>query len=110
MEYGAARLPTSSAGARLAVEGLHYAYDPDAPLLKGVTFDVEPGRTVAVVGATASGKSTLTSLMTRLVDPDAGRITVDDVDLRELARGRSRVRSHWFHRQPSSSTTPSGAT
>jgi ATP-binding cassette subfamily B protein len=42
---------------------------------------------VALVGATASGKSTLTSLLTRLVDPDRGRILVDRVDLRELARG-----------------------
>ena len=87
MEYGAARLPAAAHAARLAVDGLHYAYDPDAPLLKGVTFDVEPGRTVAVVGATASGKSTLTGLMTRLVDPDAGRISIDGEDLRDLARG-----------------------
>ena len=87
MEYGAARLPAAAHAARLAVDGLHYAYDPDAPLLKGVTFDVEPGRTVAVVGATASGKSTLTALMTRLVDPDAGRILIDGEDLRDLARG-----------------------
>jgi ATP-binding cassette subfamily B protein len=87
MEYGAARIPPSARGARLAVDGLHYAYDADAPLLKGVTFDVEPGRTVAVVGATASGKSTLTGLMTRLVDPDAGRISIDGQDLRDLARG-----------------------
>ena len=87
MEYGDARIPASEAGARLAVEGLHYAYDADAPLLQGVTFDVQPGRTVAVVGATASGKSTLTGLMTRLVDPDAGRISIDGADLRDLARG-----------------------
>jgi len=87
MEYGAARIPAAARGARLAVDGLHYAYDADAPLLKGVTFDVEPGRTVAVVGATASGKSTLTGLMTRLVDPDAGRISIDGADLRDLARG-----------------------
>jgi ATP-binding cassette subfamily B protein len=87
MEYGAARIPPSARGARVAVDGLHYAYDADAPLLKGVTFDVEPGRTVAVVGATASGKSTLTGLMTRLVDPDAGRISIDGQDLRDLARG-----------------------
>lgn len=87
MEYGAARIPATARGARLAVDGLHYAYDADAPLLKGVTFDVEPGRTVAVVGATASGKSTLTGLLTRLVDPDAGRISIDGEDLRDLARG-----------------------
>ena len=46
-----------------------------------------PGRTVALVGATASGKSTLTSLMTRLVDPDAGRIRIDGHDLKGLRKG-----------------------
>ena len=64
-----------------------YRYDPDQPLLEGVSFTVEPGRTVALVGATASGKSTLTSLMTRLVDPAQGRILLDGVDLRDLAPG-----------------------
>ncbi|MCY7400499.1 MAG: ABC transporter ATP-binding protein/permease [Nocardioides sp.] len=87
MEFGSRDLPRSERGALLEVDDLHYAYDPTAPLLNGVTFDVQPGRTVAVVGATASGKSTLTSLMTRLVDPDAGQIRVDGLDLRDLRRG-----------------------
>ena len=87
MEFGSSDLPRSEQGALLEVDDLHYAYDPTAPLLNGVTFDVQPGRTVAVVGATASGKSTLTSLMTRLVDPDAGQIRVDGLDLRDLRRG-----------------------
>ena len=87
MPYGPAALPESGRAARLEVDGLGYAYDPDVPLLDEVTFDVEPGRTVALVGATASGKSTLTSLMTRLVDPDRGAIRVDGVDLRDLGRG-----------------------
>ncbi len=78
----------SAAGARLTVEHLAYRYDADQVLLDDVTFDVEPGRTVAVVGATASGKSTLTNLMARLVDPDAGRILIDGTDLRDLARGQ----------------------
>jgi ATP-binding cassette, subfamily B, bacterial len=87
MPYGPAQLPPTEAGAALAVEGLGYAYDPEVPLLEDVTFDVAPGRTVALVGATASGKSTLTSLLTRLVDPDRGRVLVDGVDLRDLGRG-----------------------
>jgi ABC-type multidrug transport system fused ATPase/permease subunit len=89
MPYGAGELPRRSAGAHLELDDLHYSYDPDAPLLTGVTFDVPPGRTVAVVGPTASGKSTLTNLMSRLVDPDAGAVRVDGVDLRDLRRASS---------------------
>jgi ABC-type multidrug transport system fused ATPase/permease subunit len=88
MVYGDAALPSSGRGAVLEVDSLHYAYDPGARLLDGVTFDVQPGRTVALVGRTASGKSTLTNLLTRLVDPDAGAVRIDGVDLRDLGRGQ----------------------
>ncbi len=79
--------PAAASGARLEVDGLGYRYDPDQPLIEGVSFTVEPGRTVALVGATASGKSTLTTLMARLVDPDEGRLVLDGTDLRDFARG-----------------------
>jgi ABC-type multidrug transport system fused ATPase/permease subunit len=79
--------PDAASGARLEVDGLGYRYDPDQPLIEGVSFTVEPGRTVALVGATASGKSTLTTLMARLVDPDEGRLVLDGTDLRDFARG-----------------------
>ena len=87
MPYGAGELPRTGQGAHLELDDLHYSYDPTSPLLTGVTFDVPPGRTVAVVGATASGKSTLTNLMSRLVDPDDGAVRVDGVDLRDLREG-----------------------
>jgi ABC-type multidrug transport system fused ATPase/permease subunit len=87
MRYGDDPATTTGAGASLAVEHLAYSYDPDQPVLQDVSFVVEPGRTVALVGATASGKSTLTNLMTRLVDPDGGRIVLDGTDLRDLAPG-----------------------
>ena len=87
MTYGEERLPRSASGALLQVDDLHYAYDAATPLLRGVDFSVEPGRTVALVGATASGKSTLTSLVTRLVDPDAGEIRIDGRDLKGLRKG-----------------------
>jgi ATP-binding cassette, subfamily B, bacterial len=87
MVYGAARVAGTGAGARLDVRDLGYRY-PDGPaLLSGLTFTVEPGRTVAVVGATASGKSTLTSLLLRLVDPDDGQVLLDGRDLRDLEPG-----------------------
>ncbi len=87
MPYGDEVLPSPAAGARLEVEGLGFAYEPDVPLLDDVTFDVEPGRTVALVGPTASGKSTLTHLLARLFDPQRGRVRVDGLDLRDLAHG-----------------------
>jgi ATP-binding cassette subfamily B protein len=87
MQYGDRAATMGDGGARLELAGLGYSYDPDQRLLDDVSFTVEPGRTVAVVGATASGKSTLTTLMSRLVDPDRGAILLDGTDLRELARG-----------------------
>lgn len=87
MAYGERRLPAAAGGALLELSRLAYSYEADNPLLTDVTFDVQPGRTVALVGPTASGKSTLTNLLTRLVDPDAGSIRVDGVELRELERG-----------------------
>ncbi|WP_240771056.1 ABC transporter ATP-binding protein [Nocardioides sp. GY 10113] len=87
MAYGEAVVAPSSSGVRLEVDGVGFGYDADRPLLRDLTFTVEPGRTVALVGATASGKSTLTTLLTRLVDVDDGSIRVDGTDLRDLDRG-----------------------
>jgi ABC-type multidrug transport system fused ATPase/permease subunit len=92
MQYGD-RLVASATdrdvlGARLEVRDLAYRYADGPPLLDALGFTVEPGRTVAVVGATASGKSTLTSLLVRLVDPAAGAVLLDGTDLRELAAGQ----------------------
>ena len=85
--YGEVRLPATRGGAGLEVERLDFGYVPGQRLLDGIDFAIEPGRTVAVVGATASGKSTLTSLVTRLVDPAAGTVRLDGTDLRDLAPG-----------------------
>ena len=70
----------------LGVEGVHFAYD-DAGVLHDVSFQVSPGRTVAIVGATGSGKSTLTGLLVRLVDPAAGAVRFDGVDVRDVRQG-----------------------
>jgi ATP-binding cassette, subfamily B, bacterial len=87
MEYGDRRLAPTGTGARLDVRDLAYRYDDGPPLLADLSFTVDPGRTVALVGATASGKSTLTSLLLRLVDPAQGAVLVDGRDLRELEPG-----------------------
>lgn len=87
MPFGARRLPPTPGGARLDVDGLVHGYEPGQRLLDGLTFGVAPGRTVALVGATASGKSTVATLLTRLVDPTGGTIRLDGTDVRELAPG-----------------------
>jgi ATP-binding cassette, subfamily B, bacterial len=73
---------------RLVFENVHFRY-PDAPesrpdLIDGLDLIIEPGETMALVGITGSGKSTLTALTTRLYDVTDGRITIDDVDVRDL--------------------------
>jgi ATP-binding cassette subfamily B protein len=84
MPYGAQTLAGSGAVA-LGVRDVTFRFeDAGSDVLENITLDVEPGRVVAVVGATGSGKSTLTSLLTRLVDPQAGTITVDGTDIRAL--------------------------
>src|SRR5690606_4015184 len=85
--YGAERLATRARGVHLEVDGVAFAHEAGAPLLEDVSFAVEPGRSVALVGQTASGKTTLANLVTRLVDPDRGTVRVDGHDLRDLAHG-----------------------
>lgn len=82
---------TSCRGA-LAFEDVVFGYDPEHPVLKGISFRIEPGERVAVVGATGSGKSTLLRLLSRLYDVQQGRVTVDDVDVRDYALSALRGR------------------
>jgi ATP-binding cassette subfamily B protein len=80
---------------RLAFADVHFRY-PDSPenypdLLDGVELELEPGETMALVGLTGCGKSTLTALTTRLYDVTGGSITVDGVDIRDLSREELRT-------------------
>jgi ATP-binding cassette, subfamily B, bacterial len=77
--------------ARVRLDGVELAHidtagDP-VRVLHDVTLDVEPGRTLAMVGPTGSGKSTLASLLVRLSDPDRGVVSIDGVDLRDVREG-----------------------
>ena len=83
--------PTAGRG-RVAFEDVHFAYTPDRPLLTGLNLVAEPGQTVAVVGPTGAGKTTLVNLLLRFYDVDAGRITLDGIDISTLHRRELRAR------------------
>lgn len=67
---------------KIDFEGVSFGYVPDVPVLKNVDFTVQPGETVAIVGHTGSGKSTIISLLNRLYDVEQGRILIDDVPVK----------------------------
>ena len=78
---------------KIEFQNVHFAYDEKQEVLKGIDFKVNPGETVAIVGATGAGKSTIISLITRLYDINSGNILIDDVDLKdyELYNLRSHI-------------------
>jgi len=68
----------------LRFEDVHFAYEPDKPVLKGISFDAPPGTVVALVGSSGSGKSTIAGLAASFLEPQAGHVLVDGVDLRKV--------------------------
>ncbi len=71
-------------------EGVTFGYLPELPVISEVDFEIPPGRTVAIVGSTGAGKSTLVNLLLRFHEPWSGRITIDGVDIAELQLGELR--------------------
>jgi len=69
---------------RVRFENVTFGYDPARPVLSGVDLELEPGKTVALIGHTGSGKTTLASLIPRFYDADDGRVTVDGADVRNV--------------------------
>jgi len=78
--------PLAPGPGRLLFENVTFGYDSERPVLEQVDLEVPAGRTVALVGPTGSGKTTLAALVPRFYDADAGTVLVDGVDVRELAR------------------------
>jgi ATP-binding cassette subfamily B protein len=83
--------PLQVARGHVRLEDVHFGYEPERQILKGVTLDVPPGTSVAVVGPSGAGKSTLARLLYRFYDPQGGRITIDGQDIREVAQGSLRA-------------------
>ncbi len=82
---GARPLPVGGPG-QVRFEDLDFGYEPDRLVLEGVDFEVGAGRTVALIGRTGSGKTTLAALVPRFYDATAGRVLVDGIDVRDLER------------------------
>lgn len=78
---------------KIEFKNVHFSYDEKQEVLKGISFKVNPGETVAIVGATGAGKSTIISLITRLYDINSGKILLDDIELKnyELYNLRSHI-------------------
>lgn len=84
--YGDLDAKTDPTGASVDSVTISFGYEPEELVLEGVELAIQPGTTVAVVGPTASGKSTLVTLLARLWDPTSGMVRLDGRDLREFAR------------------------
>jgi ABC-type multidrug transport system fused ATPase/permease subunit len=78
---GAVELPEGDG--RVRFEGVSFGYDERRPVLEGIDLELQPGRTVALIGHTGSGKTTLASLVPRFYDVTSGRITIDGLDVRD---------------------------
>ena len=85
----AIELPRDAAG--LSFDDVRFGYVPSEPVLRGVSFRVEPGETVAVVGASGSGKSTLAQLLPRFYDPQGGSVRIGGYDVADVTRDSLRA-------------------
>ncbi|GAA5038993.1 ABC transporter ATP-binding protein [Actinopolymorpha pittospori] len=77
---------------RVAFENVSFRYDPEKPLIEDLSLTVQPGHTVAIVGPTGAGKTTLVNLLMRFYEVSGGRITLDGVDIAEMSRDDLRGR------------------
>ena len=72
------------------IQGVHFSYDPEKPLIRELNLSVQPGNRVAIVGPTGCGKTTMINLLMRFYEPQNGNITLDGVNIRDISRGELR--------------------
>ena len=89
----ASGLPAVDAHGEVRFDDVSFSYDPERPLIQGLSLVARPGSTVAIVGPTGAGKTTMVNLVMRFYDPQSGRILIDGVDITSIPRGvlRSRI-------------------
>jgi ATP-binding cassette subfamily B protein len=88
-DAASARVLSSPRG-EVRFEDVRFSYKPEEPLIEGMNIDVAQGETIAIVGPTGAGKTTLVNLVMRFYEIQSGKITVDGVDIREIGRGNLR--------------------
>ena len=96
-----ARIPPSPAKVPVVLENVSFAYPGrPAPVLTGVTLELLPGETVALVGESGAGKSTVAALVLGLLEPDGGRVAIGGIDLRDCDRAAWRRHVAWVPQHP----------
>src|SRR5271169_4093454 len=83
--------PLIVASGNVRFDNVQFAYDPDRPILKGLSFEVPAGKTVAIVGPSGAGKSTISRLLFRLYDVSSGKILIDGQDIRDVTQATLRA-------------------
>lgn len=81
VEVDNGKIIAKSLSGKIVFEDVHFSYIPDEEVIKGISFKVKPGETVAIVGATGAGKSTIINLLNRFYDIQSGSIKVDDIPI-----------------------------
>ena len=89
-ESDPANSPVRLEDSTITFDDVHFSYDPSRPTLSGISFTVEPGQTVAIVGETGGGKTTIGKLLLKIIEPTHGSIGIGGKDTRELSRGAVR--------------------
>ncbi len=71
---------------KIELKAVHFSYSPDQPILKGLSLEIPAGKTIALVGGTGAGKTTILSLIPRFYDPTSGQVLVDDQNVRQVKK------------------------